>query len=149
MVAKPAPPASREVLCHHCNRPIEVAIGAMTVNCRHCNRRVVLEDVKIKAYHAVLRLETAGKLEIQRKGNVVADVRVNELVIDGKVKGNITCIGPVKIGKKAEVLGNVSCRSLDIGLGAVIEGHVHIDPNYAPSAPVAEEEEEDDGLLRR
>ena len=28
MVAKPTPAESREVLCHHCNRPIDVAVGA-------------------------------------------------------------------------------------------------------------------------
>ena len=149
MVAKSPPAESREVLCHHCNRPIDVAIGAMTVNCRHCHRRVVLEDLKIKAYHAVVRLETAGKVEVLAKAQVVAEVRVNEFIVKGKVKGNVTCLGPVRLGKKAEVLGDICCRSLKVELGAVIEGFVEVDPSYQPAPPADPEDDVDDGLLRR
>ncbi|MHC4939488.1 MAG: polymer-forming cytoskeletal protein [Planctomycetota bacterium] len=121
----------------------------MTTNCRHCNRRVMLEDLKIKAYHAVVRLETAGKLEIQTKAHVVAEVRVNELTCKGKVRGNITCLGPVRLHKKAEVIGDISCRSLKIEGGAVIDGFVTVDPEYQPQPPREINEEVDDGLLRR
>ena len=149
MVAKPTPPAVHEVLCHHCNRPIEVPVGAMTATCRHCNRRVMLEDLKIKAYHAAVKLETAGKVEIAKKAHLVAEVRVNELNVQGKVKGNVTCIGRVKIGKKADVDGDISCRSLVIESGATLDGHIVIDPSFTPAPPQKPEEEEDDGLLRR
>lgn len=149
MVAKPPPAESREVLCHHCNRAIDVPVGAMTSNCRHCNRRVMLEDLKIKAYHAVVRLETAGKLEVLTRAHVVAEVRVNELTIKGKVKGNITCLGPVRIHKKAEVLGDIHCRDLKVEAGAVMDGFVVVDPNYQPAPPTDPDDEVDDGLLRR
>ena len=149
MVAQPKPLPVREVLCHHCNRPIEVPVGAMSANCRHCNRRVILEDLKIKAYHAVIKLETAGKVEILKKAQVVAELRVNELNVQGKVKGNVTCVGTVKVGKKADVDGNISCRSLIIESGATLDGHILIDPSFTPAAPVKPEDEDDDGLLRR
>jgi len=149
MVAKPPPAESREVLCHHCNRAIDVPKGAMTSTCRHCHRRVMLEDLKIKAYHAVVRLETAGKLEVLARAQVVAEVRVNELVIKGKVKGNITCLGPVRIHKKAEVLGDIHCRSLEVEAGAVLDGFILVDPHYQPLPPAEPDEDRDDGLLRR
>ena len=62
MVANHARPETREVRCTHCERRIEIPVQAMSVNCRHCHRRVVIEDVVIKAYHAVVRLATAGKV---------------------------------------------------------------------------------------
>ncbi|MHC4954685.1 MAG: bactofilin family protein [Planctomycetota bacterium] len=126
-----------------------MSVGAMTVNCRHCNRRVVLEDLKIKAYHAVVKLETAGKVEVLRKAHVVAEIRVNELVVRGKIKGNVTCVGPVVLGKKAETEGDISCRSMKVEAGATLEGYVRIDPDFTPDPPKVPEQEEDDGLLRR
>ncbi|MEM8884678.1 MAG: polymer-forming cytoskeletal protein [Planctomycetota bacterium] len=149
MVAKPPPAESREVLCHHCNRAIDVPVGALTSNCRHCHRRVVLEDLRIKAYHAVVRLETAGKVEVQPRAQVVAEVRVAELVVKGKVKGNIICVGRVHLGKKAEVEGDIYCRAMECERGAKLEGYLHIDPQYTPEVAAKAEDEVDDGLLRR
>jgi len=146
MVAKPTPAGTRAVLCHHCNRQIDVSVGAMTVNCRHCNRRVVLEDLKIKAYHAAVRVETAGKIEVLRKAHVVAEIRGNVLDVLGKVKGKMTCVGPIHLGKKAETEGDISCRSMVVEAGATLEGFVRIDPAFTPQADAGTSE--DDGLLR-
>jgi len=121
----------------------------MTSTCRHCHRRVMLEDLRIKAYHAVVRLETAGKLEVQARAQVVAEVRVNELSVKGKVKGNVTCLGPVYLHKKAEVLGDIRCRSLKVEAGAVIDGFLVVDPEYKPDALSDRDDDPDDGLLRR
>jgi len=146
MVAKPTPAETREVLCHHCNRPIDVSVGAMTVNCRHCHRRVVLEDLKIKAYHAAVRVETAGRIEVQRKAHVVAELRGDSIDVLGKIKGNVTCVGPIHLGKKAETIGDISCRSMVVEAGATLEGFVRIDPRFTPESDAAGSA--DDGLLR-
>lgn len=132
MVANRARPETREVLCTHCDRSIEIPAQAMSVNCRHCHRRVVIEDLKIKAYHAVMRLATAGKVEVARNATVVAEVRVNELVVKGNVKGNVVAIGRVAIDKKAHVEGNVSCRRLTVQPGAQLSGHYEVRPDYRP-----------------
>ena len=58
MVAKSPQPATREVVCTHCDHAIDIPATAMSVNCRYCHKRVIIEDVKIKAYHAVKRLAT-------------------------------------------------------------------------------------------
>jgi len=117
----------------------------MTVNCRHCHRRVVLEDLQIKAYHAVVKLETAGRIEVQRKAHLIAEVRGNELDVLGKIKGNVTCIGAVHLGKKAETIGDISCRSMRVEAGATLNGFVRIDPNFSPQPAAGNP---DDGLLR-
>jgi DNA-directed RNA polymerase subunit RPC12/RpoP len=132
MVADPSRLETRSVVCTHCDRPIEIPATAMSVNCRHCHRRVIIEDLKIKAYHAVVRLATAGKVEVTRKAQVVAQMRVNELVVEGNVKGDVTALGRVVINKKGSIIGDVACRSLQVQPGAQLCGFVRVDPEFAP-----------------
>jgi hypothetical protein len=111
------------VVCTHCERKIEIPATAMSVSCRHCHRRVIIEDLEIKSYHAVLRVATAGRVEVQKKGTLVADVRVNELAVEGSLKGNVVALDRVAVGKKASIEGDVSCRTLSVEPGAKLQGH--------------------------
>ncbi len=131
MVANTQVPETRRVVCTHCDRPIEIPASAMSVSCRFCHRRVIIEDIVIKAYHAVVRLATAGRVEIAGKAHVIAEIRVNELVVEGAVKGNITALDRVLIGKKGSVLGNLCSRSLEVEPGATLVGRVQVSPEFA------------------
>ena len=75
---------TKEVICTHCDCAIEIPATAMSVSCRHCHQRVIIEDIKIKSYHAVVRLATAGRVEVGKKAQVVAKLRVNELIVHGR-----------------------------------------------------------------
>jgi DNA-directed RNA polymerase subunit RPC12/RpoP len=132
MVADRARPGTREVICTHCDRPIEIPESAMSVNCRHCHRRVIIEDMKIKAYHAVVRLATAGKVEVAKNAQVVAEVRVNELIVHGTVKGAVTAMERVVVGKRGTIYGDVACRSIQVQAGARLEGHFRVEPDVSP-----------------
>jgi DNA-directed RNA polymerase subunit RPC12/RpoP len=127
-----ATPATRDVVCTHCERAIEIPATAMSVSCRHCHRRVIIEDLEIKTYHAVVRLATAGKVEIDKKGTLVADVRVNELAVEGTVKGDVVALDRVTVGKKGTIEGDVSCRSLSVEAGAKLKGQFRVDPKFVP-----------------
>ena len=137
-------PATREVVCTHCERTIEIPATAMSVSCRHCHRRVIIEDLEIKTYHAVMRVATAGKVEVQKKGTLVADVRVHELAVEGSLKGNVVALARVTVGKKGSIEGDVSCRSLSIEAGAKLDGFVRVDPKFAPAPPAKSPEAADD-----
>ena len=102
--------------------------------------RACIEDLKIKAYHAVVRLATAGQVEVARKGTVVAQVRVNELIVEGTVKGNVTALGRVVIGKKASIEGDIACRSLAVQPGARVSGFVRVDPEFTPAPAEIEDD---------
>jgi len=134
-------PATREVVCTHCERSIEIPATAMSVSCRHCHRRVIIEDLEIRTYHAVTRVATAGKINVLKKGTLVAAVRVNELAVDGTVKGNIVALDRVTVGKKAAIEGDISCRRLAVEPGAKLHGRFHIDPGFAPEPVPADAEE--------
>ena len=127
-VKKPPLPKTREVVCTHCERSIEIPSAAMSVNCRHCNRRVIIEDLKIKAYHSVVRLATAGKVEVAKNAQVIAKVRVDELIVNGTIKGNVTALSRIEVGKKGAIYGDVVSRTISVQPGAKLCGHFVIDP---------------------
>jgi len=130
---------TREVVCTHCEKAIEIPATAMSVSCRHCHRRVIIEDLEIKSYHAVTRVATAGKIDVQKKGTLVADVRVNELAIEGSLKGNVVALDRVAVGKKGTLEGDVCCRKLFVEPGAKLQGHFRVDPGFVPEPTAARE----------
>ena len=132
MVANQPRAETREVHCAHCNREIEIPVRAMSVNCRHCHRRVVVEDMVIKAYHAVLRLATAGKVEVAKNATVIAEVHVRELDVKGSVKGDVVAIERVSVGRKGVLEGNVSCRRIVVQPGAQLSGYYVVTPEFSP-----------------
>lgn len=134
MVADRTSPETREIRCTHCERVIEVSAHAMSVNCRHCNRRVVIEDLLIKAYHAVVRLATAGRVEIAKRAQVIAKVRVDELVVKGEVRGDIVALDRVEVTKHGRIEGDVSSRRLSVQPGACLTGFYRIDPGFVPES---------------
>jgi len=138
---------TKEVICTHCDCPIEIPATAMSVSCRHCHRRVIIEDLQIKSYHAVTRLATAGRLEVAKKGKLVAKVRVQEMVIDGQVEGDVIALDRVEISKKGAVIGNVCCRRLTVHIGARLAGHFTVDPNFAPEVARPDDDDDDPDLI--
>jgi cytoskeletal protein CcmA (bactofilin family) len=55
------------------------------------------------------------------KGNIKAE---EDFRIDGKLEGNIECLGKVIIGPQAEIMGNIQCETTDL-LGK-IDGNIVI-----------------------
>lgn len=130
--AKTPQTETREVVCTHCERAIDIPVTAMSVNCKHCNNRVIIEDLKIKAYHSVVRLATAGKVEVAKNAQVIAQVRVDELLVHGTIKGNVTARNRIKVGKKGCIQGDVICKTLSVELGARLQGRFEIGPEAVP-----------------
>jgi len=138
---------TREVICTHCDHAIEIPATAMSVSCRHCHRRVIIEDLQIKTYHAVTRLATAGRLEVTKKGRLVARVRVQEMVVNGQVEGDVIALDRLDISKKGAVVGNVCCRRLTVQFGARLAGHFTVDPNFEPELVRPDDEDDDPDLI--
>ena len=132
MVADRSSPETREILCTHCEGKLEVSAHAMSVNCHHCNRRVIIEDLKIKAYHAVVKLATAGRVEIAKRAQVVAKVRVHDLIVKGEIKGDVVAVDRIEVSKQGAILGNVSCKRLEVAPGARLSGFFRVEPEFEP-----------------
>ncbi len=96
------------------------------MNCRHCNSRVVTEALDVAEYVAVRLFATANSMRIAKKGKVFADVRADELTIEGFLHGHATALSLIRLTKSAHVTGGVRATSLAVEIGATLVGDVRI-----------------------
>jgi len=106
----------------------------MSVNCPRCSQRVVAENLRIDAYLGVMRLATVGRVEVTKRGHVSAKVRVNEIVVAGTVRGEVTAVERIEILEGARVFANVRTPRLQVEPGAVLVGRLEVGAD-APARP--------------
>jgi len=126
---------TREIICIHCGGHNEVGVKAMSVFCKHCSRRLVVEDFQIKGFHAARSFDTCGDVIVEKRGQLAAFVRAKNLVIRGKVKGDVEARGRVEISRTGEVQGNVTAPALVVESGGMIDGQVRIGMPPNPPRP--------------
>src|SRR5258705_9473268 len=98
----------------------------MSVTCKFCSKSLKLEDVKITRYEARRVIETCGTVTIDKKGHVVSDVRCVNLVLRGKLKGDVVGLRNVEVAGDAELKGDVTAGALNVAPGAMLEGFYRI-----------------------
>ena len=120
------PGERHDVHCYQCGHRLQVAGLTRSTVCPGCNRRLVVEDIIVRAYTAVVNLETCGRLIIPRGGQAVAQKRVVALAgieMDGKLQCRQAITARhARIGPNAEWKGDLQAASLDVKPGAVIHG---------------------------
>ena len=134
----PVPSDRQAILCLHCGKPQEVGRKAMSVTCKFCSKSLKLEDVKITRYEARRVIETCGTVTIDKKGHVVSDVRCVNLLLRGKLKGDVVGLNKVEVAGDAELKGDVTAGSLNIAPGAMLEGFYRIGQKIGEEAKPAE-----------
>ncbi len=77
-----------------------------------------------------------GKLLIANGSTCKANVKANEVAIEGFIEGNVEATERVEIKAKGRISGDVVASRMTMGDGASIDGHVRIGFD-APSAPKA------------
>jgi Polymer-forming cytoskeletal len=114
----------RHVQCYHCHHDFDVPPMAMSLTCPWCYKRVTLDDLVVSATCWTSRVQTCGKLLIDRKGSLVASLieARSGMVILGGAEGKLISGGPVYIGPEARVHGDLEAPGIDIAPGAVIQG---------------------------
>ena len=97
---------------------------AMSRPCPHCHKPVLIEDVVVRAYKPVVKLETCGKLIVRKGGRVNAKHIEAQMGIEceGAIHGAAMSGGPVFLGKNAEWRGDLQAPSLSVKAGARILG---------------------------
>lgn len=68
------------------------------------------------------KLDTKGILTISANAFVRADINGDEIVISGKVTGNIFASSILKVLSSAHIVGDITMPSLSVEAGAVIHG---------------------------
>src|SRR6202030_4507877 len=69
---------------------------------------------------------TDNRVTIGRNGSVQADITAREVVVMGKVTGNIECTDRVDIRSEGVVNGNVSTIRISVEDGAVLKGGIQV-----------------------
>jgi len=72
-------------------------------------------------------------LVIGEHAEVQGEIRVSHLVVNGKIVGPVMADGIVELQPKARVVGDVSYKTLEMHVGAVLRGRLHhAEPAIAP-----------------
>lgn len=75
-----------------------------------------------------------GTLVISESARVDGRIDVSHVVINGTVNGPVTARDYVELQPKARIAGNVAYRTIEMHIGAVVEGmleHAHAEPGSA------------------
>ena len=69
---------------------------------------------------------TDNRVTIGRNGSVAANITAREVVIMGKVTGNIQCSDRLDIRSEGSLTGDVSTQRISVEDGAVLKGSVQV-----------------------
>jgi len=105
----------------------------MTLSCPKCAKALVLEDVIINTAHNVRKIQTCGRLVVEKKGRVVAQLVEAQggVEVEGYLESKVVSGGPVVIRAKAQWKGDCSAPSLEVELGGRIERGYFVVPEDA------------------
>jgi cytoskeletal protein CcmA (bactofilin family) len=68
----------------------------------------------------------ASRVTIGRNGKVDASIQAREVVVMGKVTGNVDCADRVDIRSEGSVTGDISTARISVEDGAALKGGIHV-----------------------
>lgn len=73
-----------------------------------------------------------GTLVVSEQARIDGEIRVSHVVINGSVNGPVAAGDHLELQAKARVVGDVSYRTLEMHVGAVVQGRlIHAEPGSA------------------
>lgn len=111
---------------------MEISARAMTVSCPSCHKKLLVEDITVSNAQSVTKLQTCGKLTVEKGGRVIAQLveAAEGIEVHGilETKAAVT-LGKVFIGSKAQWKGDCKAPTLEVELGArITRGFFEIKP---------------------
>ena len=67
-----------------------------------------------------------GALQVGAEANLKANVRAVDAVVAGSIEGSVTVTKQLELKSTARVIGDVTCESISVETGAVIQGNVSV-----------------------
>lgn len=84
----------------------------------------------------IARENSRAKVTVSEKGQVRGDIRVPDVIVNGKVDGDIYSSKHVELAAKAEVNGNVYYHLIEMVKGSAVDGNlVHTEPEDKQDVP--------------
>ncbi|MEX2219730.1 MAG: polymer-forming cytoskeletal protein [Phycisphaerales bacterium] len=127
------PSSPRKLQCYHCRHRFEVSWQTMSCSCPKCSKPVNVEDLVIKVAYSVRKIQTCGKLIVQKKGRVIAQTieAHGGVEVEGILEGNVLSGGPVRILAKGQWKGDCAAPSLEVQLGGQISRGFFTIPDHS------------------
>jgi len=123
--SRPATPAARSLAC----------IGAsLEIKGRISGEEDLQIDGKVEGPISI----RGHRLTVGRSGQVTSEVSARELVVYGKVSGNVNATDRVEIKKDGAVTGDIQTTRISIEDGAIFKGRIEIDRPGSKPAPKPE-----------
>lgn len=73
-------------------------------------------------------LDEPSTLVLSEQGRVNGEIHVTHLVINGLVAGSVTATEYLELQSKAKIIGDVHYKTLEMQLGAIVEGRlIHLE----------------------
>jgi cytoskeletal protein CcmA (bactofilin family) len=91
------------------------------------------EDLHVEGYFKGA-IKISGNIFVGRNGVVKADVEADNVVIQGKINGNVVARKQLEIQSSGQLLGDCTAQSIDIKEGAVFDGRLNMLQPSAASA---------------
>jgi cytoskeletal protein CcmA (bactofilin family) len=63
-------------------------------------------------------------LVLSEHAEVVGNVSVPHMIVNGRIKGNVHCLERIELQPKAEITGDVHYKVIEMALGAAINGNL-------------------------
>jgi cytoskeletal protein CcmA (bactofilin family) len=67
----------------------------------------------------------SGTLVVSEHARVDGEIKVSHVVVNGTVNGSVTANGFLELQAKAKIVGDIEYRTLEMHLGAVVQGTLH------------------------
>jgi|SRR5262245_58074049 len=117
-------PATRSVQCYHCRHRFDVGAMTQSTVCASCNKSLVVHDLVVKTLQSVRKIQTCGKLHIQKKGHVIAQLveAIEGVDVEGVIDAKVISAGPVRIAAKAQWKGDCRAPVLVTEPGCIVTG---------------------------
>jgi cytoskeletal protein CcmA (bactofilin family) len=102
----------REICCFSCGHKQQVSSAAQSSQCPHCSSYIDLRDFKIAGPFG-RSIQTQGEVVITAKGDVTSSkIACGSATIEGKMRGNLTCTGEVRVKYHGKILGGIEAHRL-------------------------------------
>ncbi len=85
-----------------------------------------------------------SRVTIGRNGKVDASIQAKEVVVMGKVNGNIECSDRVDIRSEGSVAGDISTVRISVEDGAALKGGIQVRSEGKQNQPQAKQEQKQD-----
>ncbi len=73
-----------------------------------------------------------GTLVVSEQARIDGEIKVSHVVVNGTVNGPVTANDFLELQAKAKIVGDIEYRSLEMHLGAIVQGRLHhVEPGTA------------------